>query len=265
MPIENLNGIDIYYEVHGTGEPIVLIMGLGSQSTQWFKQVPVLSKEFQVILFDNRGVGKTARPNQPYTMNNFVNDTIALLNHLNIESANICGISMGGMISLQLVLAHPQRVKRLILLATSSKATNVDTLLKIVEQGQNLPLKVQAKGAVRVLFSREYSQILLNDQSLWDEFMRRYTENPTTLQDFRNQASAIRHHDVRDRLQEIHKPTLIMVGTNDMLLPPNHSRFIGKRIPNAELVVLKGPGHGLTIEAAEKVNSKILEFLHKSP
>ena len=237
-------------------------MGLGSQSNQWFKQVPVLSKEFKVIIFDNRGVGKSERPNQPYSMTDFVNDTIALLDFLKIDKANICGISMGGMIALQLALAHPERVKRLILLATSAYAPEVDTLIKFIEQGQNLPLEAQAKATVQMLFSREYQKILLNDEALWKEFLRRFTENPTTLQDYKNQAEAIRHHDVRDQLSKIQSPTLIMVGTNDLLLPPRHSRLIAKGIPHAELVVLKGPGHGLIVEAAEEVNKLIVDFLH---
>lgn len=258
-----MNGINIYYEVHGTGEPILLIMGLGTQSTQWFEQVPVLAKEFKVILFDNRGVGKTERPNNPYTMEQFLKDTVALLDFLKIESTNVCGISMGGMIALQLVLAHPERVKRLILLATSSYAPEVDTLIKFVAQGEKLPLEARAKGALQVLFSSEYQKQVFNDKPLWKDFMKRFTENPTTLQDYQNQANAIRSHDVRQHLSEIQKPTLIMVGTNDLLLPPAHARLIAKGIPHAELVTLKGPGHGLIIEAAQEVNAKLLQFLHK--
>jgi 3-oxoadipate enol-lactonase len=261
IPIEKLNGIELYYEVHGRGEPIILIMGFGSQSTHWFEQVPVLSKKHQVIIFDNRGVGRSERPNSPYTMKQFVDDVIALLDFLKIDTANVCGISMGGMIALQLVLAHPNRVKRLILLSTTAYAPDVNSLLGFIEQGESLPLKTRAKASLQILFSSPFQKRILEDKTLWEDFLRRFTENPTTLQDYRNQGEAIRFHDVRDRLHEIKVPVLIMVGTNDLLLPAKNSRIIAKGIHQAELVVLKGPGHAINIEAAAEVNTKILEFL----
>ncbi len=259
-----MNGIDLFYEVYGTGEPIILIMGFGAKSTEWLAQIPVLSKEYRVINFDNRGVGKSERPNYPYTMTHFVDDIIALLDFLKIDSAHICGVSMGGMIALQFVLAHPERVKCLILIATSAIGDNVDVLLQFIKQGETLPVEDRAKATIPILFTKQYQEKILNDESLWKEFMLRFTEDPTTIQDYRNQANAIRNHDVRNRLSEIQKPTLILVGTNDFLLPPRYSRKIAKRIPNAELVVLKGPGHGLIVEAAAEVNAKILEFLFKN-
>ena len=263
MPIEKLNGIDLYYEVHGSGEPLLLIMGFGAQSFQWYEQVPVLSKEYQVIIFDNRGVGNSERPNYPYTMKHFVDDISALLDFLKIDSAHICGISMGGMIALQFVLAHPERVKRLIILATSYIGADVGLLVRFIAMGESAPVEVRAKGTLQLLFSKPYQEKVLQDEALWKEFLRRFTENPTTLQDHKNQANAISQHDVRDRLPEIQKPTLIMVGTNDALLPPRNSRRIAKGITNSELVILSGPGHGLIVEAADEVNAKILEFLQK--
>jgi len=236
-------------------------MGFGTQCNQWFSQIPEFSKYYQVINFDNRGVGKSERPNYPYTMKHFVDDIIALLDYLNIETTHVCGISMGGMIALQLVLAHPDRVKKLVLLATSAHGSDVDNLLRFIEQGEKLPVESRAKGTLQLLFSKSYQEKILSDETLWKEFLKRFTEDPTTIQDYRNQANAIREHDVRDRLGEIHKPTLVMVGSNDILLPPRYSRKIAKGIPNAELIVLSGPGHGLIVEAADQVNAKVLDFL----
>lgn len=262
MPIEHLNEIDLYYEVHGSGEPIFLIMGFGTQGNEWVAQIHALSQEYQVIHFDNRGVGKSARPNYLYTMADFMNDTLALMDFLQIDSAHICGVSMGGMIALQLVLAHPERVTKLILLATSPIGSQVDSLLNFIEQGEGAPIEVRAKGTLQILFSKAYQKQVLADKTLWQEFLRRFTENPTTLQDYRNQANAIREHDVTTRLSEIQKPTLIMVGTNDLLLPPIYSRRIHKGISGSELVILRGSGHGLIVEATDAVNAKILEFLN---
>ena len=264
MPIEKLNGIDIHYEVHGTGEPIVLIMGFGAQGNAWNYMVPPLSKEYQVITFDNRGTGKSGRPNYPYSMKDFVDDIITLLDFMKIDTANVCGVSMGGMISLQFVLAHPERVKRLILLATTAVGRGVDLLVQYIAQGEGAPIEIRAKATMQILFRKEFQEKMRNDEALWKEFLRQFHENPTTLQDYKNQAEAIRNHDVRTRLSEIqNKPTLIMVGTNDALLPPRNSRKIAKGIPNSELVILKGLGHGFTTSAAEELSKRILEFLHK--
>lgn len=263
MPIEKLNGINIYYEVHGTGDPLVLIMGFGAKGSEWYAQIPALSKNYQVVCFDNRGVGKSERPDYPYTMKNFIDDVIALLDFLKIESAHICGVSMGGMISLQLVLAHPERVNRLILLATTPIGAQVDLLVKYIEQGERLPLEDRAKATLQILYTKGFQEKVINDKALWEQFLSSFIEDPTTVQDYKNQADAIRNHDVRNRLSEIQKPTLIMVGTNDLLLPARFSRKIARGIPNSELVVLKGPGHGLIVEAADEVNAKILEFLQK--
>ena len=263
MPIEKLNGIDIYYEVHGTGEPLLLIMGFGAQGNAWNYMVPGLSKEYQVITFDNRGTGESGRPNYPYSMKDFVDDIIALLDFLKIDSANICGVSMGGMISLQFVLAHPEKVKRLILLATTAVGGGVDLLVQYIARGEGAPIEVRAKATIQLLFNKEFQEKILNDEALWKEFLRPLQENPTTLQDYKNQAEAVRGHDVRARLSEIQKPTLIMVGTNDALLPPRNSRKIARGIPNSELVILRGLGHGFTTSAADELSKRILEFLRR--
>ncbi len=200
VPIEKLNGINLHYEVYGSGEPIILIMGFGAQGNEWYPQIELFAKEFQVINFDNRGVGQSERPNYHYSMEEFVADIVALMDFLHISSAHICGISMGGMIGLQLTLAHPERVRRLTLLAITPFGTDVNTLLTFIEQGEGAPAEVRAKATAQMLFSSSYQEKLMNDKTLWAKFMQRFTENPTNIQDYRNQAAAIRAHNVLDRL-----------------------------------------------------------------
>ena len=115
MPILKANGIHIYYETHGAGDPLLLIMGLGANSTAWFLQVPEFSKHYQVIAFDNRGAGRSDKPNEPYTIMQMADDAAGLMEELGVQSAHVFGMSLGGMIAQELTLRHPARVRTLVL------------------------------------------------------------------------------------------------------------------------------------------------------
>jgi len=112
MPLIKANGININYEVHGKGEPVVLIGGLGSQLQSWATQIPIYSEYFKVIVFDNRGMGKTDKPDAQYTIEMMADDTVAFLDSLKIKSASFIGKSMGGMITQWIGIKYPQKVKK---------------------------------------------------------------------------------------------------------------------------------------------------------
>ncbi|MCK4963645.1 MAG: alpha/beta fold hydrolase, partial [Dehalococcoidia bacterium] len=120
MPTTKVGDINMYYEVHGEGEPLLLIMGLGSDLTSWIFQIPEFSKKYQVIAFDNRGVGRTDAPDVPYSTAMMADDTTGLLDALGIEKAHVLGLSMGGFIAQELAVKYPQRVKSLVLAATAA-------------------------------------------------------------------------------------------------------------------------------------------------
>src|SRR5258707_1069095 len=115
MATAKINGIEIYYEVHGSGEPLLLIIGLGTNATGWYLQIPGFSKEYRVIAFDNRGAGRSENPNEPYTMPQMAEDAIGVLDTLGVDAAHVFGMSLGGMIAQELALRHPERVKTLSL------------------------------------------------------------------------------------------------------------------------------------------------------
>ena len=114
-----VNGINMYYETHGEGEPLLLIEGLGYSSWMWYKQIPELSKEYRVIVYDNRGVGRSAKPDSEYTIELMADDAASLLTALGVESAHVLGVSMGGYIAQELALRHPEKVRSLILAGTN--------------------------------------------------------------------------------------------------------------------------------------------------
>ncbi|NTW12760.1 MAG: alpha/beta fold hydrolase, partial [Anaerolineales bacterium] len=119
MPKAQSNGIELYYEVQGVGKPLVLISGLGYSLWQWHRMVPLLAEHFQVVTFDNRGVGQSDKPAGPYTAQMLAADTVGLLDALNIEKAVILGHSMGGFIAQSMALDFQQRVEKLILCSTN--------------------------------------------------------------------------------------------------------------------------------------------------
>ena len=110
------NGQELYYEVHGEGQPLILVMGIGYDSTLWtLAQVPALSKKFQVVIFDNRDAGRSSQATSAYTIADMADDTAALMDALDIKKAHVCGLSMGGMIVMEFALRHPGRLDRMIL------------------------------------------------------------------------------------------------------------------------------------------------------
>jgi 3-oxoadipate enol-lactonase len=119
MSTAKVGDINIYYEIHGKGEPLVLIYGYAADSGLWFRQIPILSKKYRIIAFDNRGVGRSDKPDIPYTMAMMAGDIAGLLDTIGIDTAHIFGISMGGMIAQHFALNYPQRVISLILGCTT--------------------------------------------------------------------------------------------------------------------------------------------------
>ena len=158
MPYASVNGIKMYYETYGEGHPVVLIGGLGSQIQSWATQVPIYSKHFKVIVFDNRGAGKSDKPDVPYTTEIMADDTAGLLDTLGVESAYVVGKSMGGMIGQWLAIKYPEKVKRLVLGCTSASRDEVgDEILRI---GREIATKVGMKTiwltALFLGYTREY-------------------------------------------------------------------------------------------------------------
>ena len=124
MATKFVNGINMYYEIHGEGEPLVMIMGLRRNVEWWHKQVPVLSRHFRVLVFDNRGAGRSDKPEMDYSIRLFAEDTAELMRLTGMESANVLGYSMGGYIGQELAVNYPGMVRRLVLAATSAGGEN---------------------------------------------------------------------------------------------------------------------------------------------
>jgi pimeloyl-ACP methyl ester carboxylesterase len=264
MPTASVNGINLYYETHGTGEPLLLIMGLGANATAWEQQIPAFREEFQVIAFDNRGSGRSDKPPPPYSMQELAEDARGLLDQLGIESAHVFGMSMGGMIAQELALQHPERVRALVLGGTMAGGPNAvmagPGLIQQWLSMASMPLQQAIEFGLTFLYSDEF--LSRNREAL----VRRALELAHLMAPphaLRGQVMAIMGFNAYDRLDQIDKPTLILTGTDDKIVPAKNSRVLAQRIPAARLVEFPGVGHGFLVEKAAQTNATVLAFLRQ--
>jgi pimeloyl-ACP methyl ester carboxylesterase len=268
MPTVKVGDVNIYYEVHGKGETLVLIMGYGNaNSGWWFRQVPVFSRQFRVIAFDNRGNGQSDKPDTPYTMEMMTADVAGLVENIGIKAAHIYGVSMGGMIAQHLALSYPEKVISLVLGCTMyggphSIMPDMDAMQALfdMERMQRLTPEERIRELLPFLFSQEFID---NNPDIREQLIAKTTEYVTPLHTYVRQAAAIVGHDTYERLPEIKVPTLVIAGDADRLIPVENSRLLASRIPQAELVILKKMGHGFWVEAETEANKVVLDFLRR--
>ncbi|MFN4217897.1 MAG: alpha/beta fold hydrolase [Candidatus Bipolaricaulia bacterium] len=259
MPTTSVNGITLYYEVHGQGEPLLLIAGIGYGTWLWAKQIPELSKYFSVIAFDNRGVGRSDKPDTEYTVPLLASDAYELLRALGVERAHILGISLGGFIAQQLALDHPEIINKLILCSTSHGGPNM-----ILPHGEVLQLMAFGAGkdtfqqGLELAFSQEYLEQHPDEIAQLTAPMRR---NPQPRYAYLRQFMAPLNFNSEPRLHELTVPVLVMAGEADRVVPVENSRRLAEKLPHATLVTFPNAGHLFIVERAHEVNRIIVDFL----
>jgi len=266
MPTVKVGDINMYYETHGNGEPLVLLPGYSLDSmTCFFRQIAGLAENYHVIALDNRGSGLSDKPDIPYSIDMMAKDTFGLLDALGIRKTHIFGVSMGGMIAQHLVLSHPEITASLILGCTTcggrhSVAADKAALAALFDM-QGTPEERNRRLLPFVYsqdFIRDKTDIIKHTASLQ---LKRY---PPTYA-FMRQGEACMVHNTYDRLPEIGVPTLAIAGTEDKLIPAENSKIIASRIPGAECVMLERVGHLMSVEAPEALNKAIHGFLKRHP
>lgn len=262
MPKTRVDDIELYYEIHGRGEPLVLIAGLGVGSWVWFKQVPTLAEKFQTIVFDNRGAGRSDKPAGPYTIARMADDVAGLLRALGVERAHVLGASMGGFIAQELALSHPRMTRRLILACTSFGGRHhvppSQEVLQAMGSLDGLNTEERARQHIHLAFSSSY--IREHPEELERAIQLRLA-NPIPEHAYLGQLQAAIGFDAEARVSSIQAPTLVITGDQDMMVPAENSRRLAARIPGAKLVIIEGAGHSVFIERADTFNRAVIEFL----
>ena len=268
MPTVRSNDIDIYYEEHGSGEPLLLIMGWGCNAATWKPQIPGLAERFRVIAFDNRGVGRTSAPKQSYSIVDMAEDTRGLLDALNIERTHVFGISMGGMIAQELALRYPDCVDTLALGCTSpgsKRAAGHRELLKNISEFNN----TVGSDGLSLQWFQEFLKRLWTDGAIarsdthLQDFVLSMIRFPPTPHGLNNQSLAVAMHDAYDRLSQIQQRTLVLTGDKDGLIDCENSLILAGRIPNADLMIFPGLKHAFHLEAAARVNTVLIDFIDR--
>ncbi|MCS7114224.1 MAG: alpha/beta fold hydrolase [Nitrososphaerota archaeon] len=262
MPKIKVNDVNLYYEIRGHGFPFVMITGLGGNIDYWDPRLlDALSKRFKLVLFDNRGSGRSdVSDRKQYTIKLLAEDTVGLMDALNVPKAHIFGLSMGGMIAQELALNFPERVERLILCSTfcgGPKAV-LPPLLPPPHIGREVaPPKEAVKNSLRAVFTEEF---IRTHSEIVEFTVQQMMKAPAPIEGFMRQLDAIKKFNTYDRLKQIKAPTLILHGKKDIVIPPENALILAEEIPNAKLVYLENSAHGL-VEEIDKVIKAILDFL----
>ena len=262
------NGQQLYFEVHGEGAPLVLIMGIGYDATLWtLAQVPALSRMFQVVIFDNRDVGRSSIATAPYAIADMADDVAALMDALDITRAHLLGLSMGGMIALEFALRHAHRVHRLVLSgcgAAPARAAFDPIRTWNWVKGTDTIGEVFAGPQFTWLFSKAF----LRNQEAVEQTLRMLTSNPNPIgpDAYNRQAQAYLQYDALDRLAHVTSPTLVVVGEQDLLTPPWTCREVADGIPGSQFEIIRGDGssHVMAIERPDQFNHVVTRFLAAS-
>lgn len=260
------DGFSLYYEVHGQGFPLVLIRGLGSNLEHWYEQVPAFSRAYQVIVFNNRGIGQSGDPGGPLSVQAMAGDVAALIDAAAGGRAHVLGISLGGMIAQELALGWPERVASLVLAATHCGGEH-----KVMPTAETMELFAKLVGGKDFAEQLEGRKALFAPETLAHrpDIMKRYAQvaaayeaPPSVMQ---RQWQAVQDFDTYERLPLIAAPTLVLAGQEDRLVPLGNAELLARRIPGAKLCVMPQAGHQLVIEQPQAANAAVLDFLGALP
>jgi pimeloyl-ACP methyl ester carboxylesterase len=254
------NGVELFFEQEGDGDDVLFISGLADEGACWVDQVAGLKQRYRLTTFDNRGVGRSSTPDGPFQITDFAADTIGLMDQLGLERPHVVGSSMGGAIAQELALAHPDRVRSLVLNGTWCRG---DRFLH--EIFRNWMWSAQQADSIRDFLVTVnlwcFSPRIWNDGTM-DAWIDAAEASPyaQSVDAFCRSAQALIEHDSADRIGAITAPTLVTVGELDLCLPVRYSDAIAERIATAQVVVVEAVGHQPFQEVPDDYNRLLTEF-----
>ena len=255
-----VNGIQIFYQRYGTAGPwLVLVEGLGVATWFWEKQIPALAPHVRLVVFDNRGVGRSSKPDGPYRVQQMAEDTCALLDVLNVEAAALLGYSLGGLIAQEVAFRYPERVTALILAATLPGGP----LQQPISDAADALLREPAGGSEAQLRRRlalAFSPRFVSSPEFERQIQLRLAD-PQPREAFQAQLHAGATYQPSGNLKDIHVKTLILASKDDELVPLENARRLHQHIPHSQLIVYQGVGHQFHIEKPAQFNRDVLHFL----
>jgi 3-oxoadipate enol-lactonase len=248
--------LTLYYEVHGEGPALLLIAGLGGGTWSWHGQVPYFRGTYRTITFDNRGAGRSSMPPGPYQMRQFAEDARCLIDYLQVEKVFVLGLSMGGMIAQELALLAPQRIKALFLGCTHTggpwRIPPATGVIELLVSNAGLSQKEMIEKNVPIFFSRACRKEKPEVIAAYCAAQLAAPEQPEYA--FHAQLAAIRTFDSSERLGQLKIPTMVVSGSEDVLVPPENAEILAERLPRADVEIVPGAGHVLHVECRDLLN-----------
>ena len=270
-----VNDVNLYYELYGQGDPLVLVAGTGISCAPWrVFQVPEFSKTYQVLIYDHRGLGRSDKPDMAYSTRLFAKDCAGLMDVLDIKQAHIMGHSMGGRVAQWIALDYPEKVRSLVLSGSGSgkysekledypRGVPYDAALEMIEKGyENYQRDHWGPGFMFTdEFMKEHPEVVRKFQEL-------IVEEVPPLNCYLRHVVARQCHETTGIVHQIKAPTLVIVGSHDAHeggtgSHVESSKVLAEKIPNAELVLVEGGKHGYLREMPEKGHPPILDFLRR--
>ena len=259
MPFAINDGARIYWEETGSGPPLLLIMGLGYAHQMWHRTTPLASKHFRTILLDNRGVGQSDLPPGPYPIQTMAADAAAVLDAAGVESADVYGISMGGMIAQEFAIQYPQRVRKLVLGCTACGGPKVvraePEVNQVLMMRGEMTMEEGIQAAVPYIYDVDTPRARIEE----DLAIRRVTY--PTPEAYAYQLQGILAWESYSRLSEIKAPTLVIHGETDRLVPPGNGKLIAESISGSKLVMIPNASHIYMTDQPEASHQAIMDFL----
>jgi 3-oxoadipate enol-lactonase len=258
VPLAALDGLELHYEERGSGPPLLLVAGIPAIASDWAPLAERLSGARRVVAYDNRGSGQSSVTAGPYTTAQLAADAVALLDVLGIERADVFGMSLGGMIAQEMALRWPERVGRLVLGCTHCGTKHSQRMPR--ETGRAFALETD-DWALRVRKLGGFAFAEDADPELLRGFIAKKAADVQDMGGYRAQIAAVLTHDTYDRLPQLDRPTLILTGDGDRVIPGASSEVLHERIPRSRLEVIAGAGHLFFVERPDETVRLLESFL----
>lgn len=266
MPTIATNGINLYYELHGSGPLVVLIPGLGYNGWMYSLMIPGLAEHFQVVSIDNRGSGLSDKPAGPYTAQMLAADIIGLLDSLDAPKAHIVGHSMGGFIAQALAIDYPERVDKLVLSATNFGGPHhipiTAPAMAVLTDVSGDPIERLRRG-IAISTAPGFAENNPEFVESWVQYRVEHPIDPAGYQaqlaiglGLLSEAASFEH-----KLGRVTAPTLVLFGEHDVVVPPGNAELLAAKLPHARIEILPNAGHVFPFETPEAANQAITRFL----
>ncbi len=264
MATARSGSVELHWEEAGRGDPVLLVMGLGMTATGWWRTVPVLAESFRVIAFDNRGVGRSARPPGPCSVAAMADDAAAVLDAAQVVRASVYGISLGGMVAQEVALRHPDRVGSLVLGATTPGGDGAvaadESTLEFFRRRAEMPAEEAVWASVPYNYAARTRQE--HPERIGEDVVQRL-RYPIERAPYEAQLEAALSHDALARLEAIEAPTLVVHGAEDRMVPPENAHILVRAIPGARLELWDDAAH-LYFTDEPEADRSVARFLSAS-